>query len=215
MATFGELQVKASARLKDVNNTAVSASDVADVINDAIAQWKLKRFWFNEFEETVTLVQNDPILPALPNGVIPLEIFQEDGIVINYAQSRWPVRKISGSEYDDMNVQGRGIPYAFTQRDDEVELYWYPDAAYSAVVRGLKDYTRFATNGTQNNLSNDFTINAPDLILYETLARLFGEFRQDTKMENYYAARATNQYWNLQRRTRKALKTGRMRVEGF
>lgn len=213
MATFGDLQTKASARLKDADNTAVSAPIVASVVNDAIEYWAKKRFWFNEFQETIALVQNDPKLPALstPN----LYLLKNDGIVIDYANTRWPVRQISPAEYDSVNVQGRGIPYAFCQRNNGYELYWYPDADYSAIVRGVKDYARFAEDGSANTQTNDFTDEAADLILYETLSRLFGEFRQDPKMETYYTNRAKNEYWNLQRQTQRMKSTGRIQVRGF
>lgn len=213
MATLGQLRVKASTRLKDANNTSVSTQDVATIINDAIAYWSREKFWFNEFEETVQLVQNDPVLPALT--VTPLYLFKKDGIVINYASTRWLTRPVSGAQYDEMNVQGRGIPFCYTQRNGQFELYWYPDSNYDAVVRGLKYYEPFAVDGSDDGESDDFTENAPDLILYETLARLFGEFRQDPKMEDYYSNRAKNEYWGLQKRTRRLKSTGRIEVEGF
>lgn len=217
MATFGELQTKASTRLKDANNTAVSSADVADVINDAIQHWSKKRFWFNEFKEDVTLAVGDPVLPALPNNVTPLYLFQENGLVINYASTRWPLAKVSPAEYDDLNAEGKGLPFAWTQRGDglAIELYWYPDVAYTAVARGVKAYDRFATNGNENNLTNDFTVEAPDLILYEALSRLYGEFRQDPKMEEYYSNRAVNEYKNLNGQTRRNKATGRIQVQGF
>lgn len=215
MATFGEIQTKVSTRLKDPNNTSVSAPDVASVINDAIQDWATRRFWFNEFEETVQLVQNDPILPALPNGIVPLYLFKKDGIVINYANTRWLVKKISAAEYDGMNVQGRGIPFAYTYRNGQYELYWYPDATYSAVIRGIKAYDRFREDGSDDSQTNDFLTDAPDLIMYEALSRLYGEFRQDPKMETYYAARTQNEYQNALRQTRRLNGTGRIQVEGF
>lgn len=213
MATFGELATKASTRLKDADNTAVSASDVRDVINDAIQHWSKDRFWFNEFEETVTLTQNNPALTLSTNT--PLYLFQADGVVINFAQTRWPLKKVSGIEYDRMNTQGRGLPFAWTERDNGFEVYWYPDTNYEAIVRGIKAYDRFATDGTADNQSNDFTIQAADLIMYEALSRLFGEFRQDEKMEAYYQARTTNEYKSLKAQTRRDKATGRVNVRGF
>ena len=213
MATFGELQTRASARLKDPDNTSVSASDVANVLNDAIQYWEKERFWFNEFEEPVTLTINDPAFVLAANT--PLYLFKEDGVVINYANARWPLKKVSPAEYDGMNTQGRGLPFAWTERNEGYEVYFYPDVAYTAVVRGIKAYTPFATDGSANNDTNDFTIEAPDLILYEALSRLFGEFRQDPKMETYYANRAINEKKNLKLQTRRRKGTGRIKVEGF
>lgn len=213
MATFGQIQTKVSTRLKDANNTAVSAPDVAAVVNDAIEHWSKKRFWFNEFEEEVTLTVNDPALVLVTNT--PLYLFQEDGVVINYSQTRWPLKKVSPSEYDRANTQGRGLPFIWTQRNNGYEVYWYPDVAYTAVVRGVKAYPEFATDGKENSQSNDFTTQASNLIMYEALSRLYAEFRQDDKMEAYYSARVRNEYQSLKAQTRREKSTGRLQVQGF
>jgi hypothetical protein len=213
MATFGDILTKVVKRLKDPNNVEISSSDVATVINDAIQHWSKIRFWFNEFQDTVTLTANDPVLPTL--SVTPLYLFQQGGITINYAQTRWPLKPVSSLEYDEMNVQGQGIPFAYTERNGGYELYYYPDAAYSAVVRGVKAYEEFATDGSENSQSNDFTTNAADLIIYEALARLFGEIKQDPKMESYYANRAMNEKLSLMKQTNRRKSTGRIAVEGF
>lgn len=212
MATFRELQTKVSARLKDPNNVDVSASDVATVINDAIEHWSKRRFWFNEFEENVTLTVGDPALTLVMNT--PLYLFKEDGVVIDYSNMRWPLTKVSPAEYDRMNVEGNGLPFAWTERNDAYEVYWYPDIAYTAVVRGIVYVAPFELEGQQND-SNIFTINAPDLIMYEALSRLYGEFRQDPKMEDYYANRAMNEEKALKRQTRRDKATGRIQVGGF
>lgn len=209
MATFGELQTKVSTRLKDPNNTSVSVSDVAATINESLQFWSRERFWFNEFEESVTLVQNDPNLPAL--SVTPKYLFENDGIVIDYANTRWPTRHVSGAEYDRINVEGRGIPFAWTFRNSGYELYWYPDAAYSAIVRGVKAYADLVNSGD----TNDFTTNTPDLLMYEALSRLFGEFLQDPNMESYYAARAQNEFQSIKKQTRRGNATGRIHVGGL
>lgn len=213
MATFGGLATKASTRLKDADNTAVSASDVRDVINDAIQHWSKDRFWFNEFEETVTLTQDNPVLTLTTNT--PLYLFQTDGVVIDFAQTRWLLKKVSSAEYDRMNTEGRGLPFAWTERNNQFEVYWYPDTDYTAIVRGIKAYARFATDGSADTSENDFTTQAADLILYEALSRLFGEFRQDEKMEAYYQARTRNEYQSLKAQTRRDKATGRINVRGF
>lgn len=205
MATFAALQNKVSTRLKDPNNEDISAADVATIINDAVAHWSKKLFWFNEFEETVTLTVNDPALPLVTN-TNPVEIFKHGGIVINYAQTRWPLRKVSSEEYDAMNVQGKGIPFVWTYRNDGYQLYWYPDQEYSTIVRGLKSYA--ALSGSSD--MNDFTEEAPDLIIYEALSRLYAEFRQDEKMEAYYSGRAQDQYALLRKETNRRKATGRI-----
>lgn len=213
MATFNEIVSRVNSRLKDPSNVDISASDVAATINDSITEWSKRRFWFNEFKETVTLVVDDPFLPTLPNSITPLFFFKQDGIVIDYAQSRWMVDKVSPEQYDEINVQGRGIPYVYTQRAGRVELYWYPDAAYSAICRGVKAYAPLTLADGSN--TNDWTVYASDLIMYEALSRLMAEFRQDPKMEEYYSNRVLNCATVLQKQTNKNNATGRMDVKGF
>jgi hypothetical protein len=208
MATFGELQTQVSSRLKDPNNTSVSASIVADVLNEALQYWSKKPYWFNEFRDVVTLTEDDPVLTLTTDAQY---VFDTGGITIDYANTRWPVKKITSDEYDCLNVQGRGIPYAWVYRNGGYELYGYPDAAYTALVRGIKNYTDLSGDSD----TNDFTINAPDLLRYEALARLYGEFRQDPKMEAYYAARATNEHTNLRQATNRLNGSGEFQVEGF
>ena len=205
MATFAALQSRVSTRLKDPNNEDVSAADVATVINDAIQHWSKKQFWFNEFKEDVTLTVNDPALVLVTNTA-PVEVFKAGGMVINYAQTRWPLRKVSSENYDAMNVQGKGLPFAWAYRNDGYEVYWYPDQAYTVTVRGLKSYA--ALSGSSD--MNDFTENALDLIVYEALSRAYAEFRQDDKMEGYYSGRAKNEYMTLRNETNRRRATGRL-----
>lgn len=213
MATFGELKTKVATRLKDPSYQSTNSTDVADVLNDSIQHWSKDRFWFNEFQETVTLTQNNPVLTLVTNT--PLYLFQADGVVINYAQARWPLKKISSVEYDRLNTEGRGLPFTWTERNNGFEVYWYPDADYTTIVRGIRAYDRFATDGSQDSNSDDFTINANDLIMYEALSRLYGELRQDPNMENYYQARAQNEYKSLKAQTRRDKGTGQINVIGF
>lgn len=215
MATFGELKNKVSLRLKDPNNVEqfTTAPIVATALNDAIDYWSKRRYFFNEFEETVALVENNPVLPPLTTT--SKYFLNPDGIVLDYASTRWIVKQVSPFEYDRMNVEGRGIPFAYCERNDGYELYYYPDNAYNAIVRGIKGYDDFATDGSQDATSNDFTTNAPDLIMYEALSRLYGEMKQDDKMESYYAARAQNEHNSLIRESNRKKMSGRITAEGF
>lgn len=210
MTTLGTLVTRVSARLKDPSFTAVTRAEVVAVINDAITFYADDRFAFNEFEETVPLTAGNPLLTLVTN-IDPERIYNTNGIVINYASNRWPLNKISSEEYDALNVQGRGIPFAWTWRNGKYEVYYYPDAAYSAVVRGLKSYPPLALDAD----TNDFTDSADNLIMYESLSRLYAEFRQDDKMEAYYTGKAASEYRNLQKKKRNLVGTGRIQVGGL
>lgn len=213
--TLGPLVTRIFARLKDPTFTSISRAEGIAVINDAITFYSDFHFFFNEFKEDVTLVIDNPVLPALVTNINPTLIFNTGGIVINYGSMRWDTLKISSEEYDARNVQGQGIPYAWTFRAGQYELYYYPDAAYTAVVRGLKSYTAFPTAQSDPNdaLTNDFLVNAANLIMYEALSRLVAEFRQDDKMEAYYSGRAKNEFDDLKKQTRRLIGTNRIQVE--
>lgn len=207
MATLGTLVTRVSARLKDPNFTAVSRAEVVNVINDAIDFYGNSRFVFNEFEETVNLTTGNPELVLVTNTT-PERIFKTNGIVINYGKIRWRVAKVSSQEYDALNVEGTGIPFAWTWRNGKYYVYYYPSADYQAIVRGLKTYAALANDAD----TNDFTDHADRLIMYETLSRLSSEFRQDDKMEAYYTAKAKQEYDSLQTRKRQLVGTGRIQV---
>lgn len=207
MSTFVELKVEVARLLKDPNNQAVSAADIGAAINAAIRKWKKKKFWFNSFDEDVTLSVNDPVLPA-PSGITIQRLFKTNGVVINYASSRWLVEKVSPQQYDAMNCQGKGIPFAYTYRDEGHELYYYPDAAYTARLRGLKDYDDLVDDAD----ANDFTEDGEDIVLFEAAARCYAFYRQDEKMATYYENRTQDVKREFFAETNARLGTGRLDV---
>jgi len=195
MTALGTLTTRIAQKLLDTGNVVVSAPSIIDAVNESVRFWKRRSFWFNEFEETVVLSTNDPMLNLLT--VTPLVVFENQGVVIIDQDERYDVTKVSSAIYDAANDEQQGRPYIWTYRNDGYELFYYPDEAYSAVVRGIKDYSAFATDGTDNALSNDFTDEAEDLIVYEALSRIHGGIRQDEKMEAYFRRLATDEYNNL------------------
>jgi hypothetical protein len=206
MATFGELQTRVSGRLLDPNHTAVPAPDVAASINTAIDYWKQRRFWFNESEYVSVLSVNNPVVNDWPSDFL-YEI-REGGFTIDYSNMRWPLTKINSRQYDVMNTQGLGLPRYITARDGQHEVYLYPDQPYDLVIRYVKDYPDLVGI----NDENDFTVFADQLIMYEALARMSAEFRQDDKMEAYYKLAADREYKSLKQRTNSVFSTGRLTV---
>lgn len=207
--TLLTLVTRVSARLKDPNFTAVSKLEVVAVINDAIDFYSNSRFAFNEFKETVTLNIGDMVVPALTTNTDPDRIFQTDGMVINYSSAKWPLMKVSSDEMDRLDVQGQGMPYAWTWRNGGYEVYYRPDVAYDLIIRGLKSYAPLVLDTDHN----DFTDNAGVLIMNETLSRLFAQFRQDDKMEGYFTAAALQEFKSLQTTKRRLVATGRIQVQ--
>lgn len=207
MATFGTLKTRVSTRLKDPSYTAVSESEVAAAINAAVKYYSDERFWFNTFVETVTLTVGSPTL-ALATNTTAQRILK-GGVAINYSNQRYVLSQVSSEEYDRGNIQALGMPSAWVYRDSGFEVYPYPNLAYNVIVRGLKVYADLSATGD----TNDFTTNAEDLVIYEALSRLYGEVRQDDKMEAYYTARAKEEKDKLKRYTNRMNATGRLQVE--
>lgn len=207
MTNLGTLVTRISARLKDPNFTAVTRAEVIAVINDAISFYSNERFRFNEFEEQVNLTTGNPELTLVTNTT-PERIFKTNGIVVVYGKIRWRLAKVSSQEYDALNVEGTGIPFAWTYRDGKYYVYYYPSGDFAAIVRGLKAYTALSADSD----SNDFTEKGDRLIMYETLSRLYSEFRQDDKMESYYTAKAKAEFDSLKASERAVVGTGKIQV---
>ena len=232
MPTFGALQTKISKKLIDANNTAISASDVGDAINDALHYWKFRRFWFNERQTVLTMEVNDPFVllygqtnSNYPNApVLPqyfLYEFPDDGFVIYYSQLRYTMKKRNPKVFDDQAIgsvtgtgstgSGAGLPFIYTFRNMSYEFYFYPNIAYSLYVNYIADYVDLV-NATD---TNDFTNYADRLLMYEALSHLMGENRQDQNLENAYFAKADREYQNIKMRGFNQVETGELVTESI
>lgn len=206
MATFGEMQTYVSARLIDPQNTAVGASSVADAINESIRYWKLRRFGFNEAKDTVPLTLNDPIIPLPTDFLVPFS--DDDGFYIEYSGVRYPLRKITQQQYDNLYLtNGYGLPRWYARSGDgNYLLYPIPNVAYDIGRHYMKEYPPLVADSD----TNDFTDNAARLIELWTLANLQGELRQDEKMEAYYRKAANDEYRQLRVLSDKQNGTGKL-----
>jgi len=210
MATFGEIQTDIADMLLDPSNTAVSASIVATAINNSIAYWKFRRFWFNTAVYDSTMIAQDPKI-YLPTGFL-VELPMNDGFVISYSNSLYPIIKRNPRDYDEIySANGYGMPRIYRLKAGEYNVYPLPDQAYTCKVWYLKDYANLVNSGD----TNDFTNNASQLITYWAASKLFAERRQDDKMEAYYSARAQDEYKNLQIRNEKANSSGHITIHSI
>ncbi len=207
MATFGELKTKISKRLQDTQGTAVSTSDVADAINTAITFWKKQKLWFNEASTTISLTLGNPIISGLPSD-FQFEL-SDNGFVIEKSKMRYILKKVPPVQYDNENIEGNGLPEIYTWKAGVFYVYPYPQEAYTTKVYYIKEYADLAND----NDTNDFTINADQLIMYEALSRLHGEMRQDEKMEAYYSARAQEEFSNLSSFGKRKSGSGQLTIE--
>lgn len=206
MATLAELQSQVSSRLLDPQNVAVPLASVTAAINDAIAYWKFRRFWFNEVHDTAILTAQDPDFPYPDDFLVPA--LQDDGFYIQYSGIRYPLSKVSESYYDARFLStGYGLPKFYARiGDDEYQCYPIPDSNYTVGRHYLRDYEDLSSDSD----TNDFTEKAPRLIMLWATANLTGELRQDDKMEGYFRAAAQDEYRQLRVMTDKANSAGRL-----
>ncbi len=201
MATLGDIVTRIQARLFDANGTAVGISEIVPAVNAAIKYYKQNRFFFNQKSLVIPLVAQNPVLP-LPSDFL-CEIPQS-GITIEFAQVRYPVRKVTPEVYDSVVTFSYGIPDVYTNRAGQIEFFPYPDIAYNARLLYLKDYPDLVNLAD----SNDFTVNADQMITYNALMRLHGELRQDPTMADYYMNQARTEFNQLSARTSKLNASG-------
>ena len=208
MATnFGQLTTYVSKRLIDPSNTAVDVSDVQEAINDSIAYWKFRRFWFNEAAETVTLTQSNPTIPLTANYLCPS--IQDDGFNILYGGVKYPLVKVDIATMDSLYLSnGYGLPRWYARMANlEYQVYPIPDTNYPTDLYQLNDYPALVNP----NDSNDFTNNAKRLIALWSLGNLISELRQDTPGSgDYYRSAAQDEYRNLRVLTNKKNAAGKL-----
>lgn len=209
MAVFGELQTAISKRLLDANNTAVSSSDTAAALNDTIAYYKFKRFWFNEAQSTQTMTLDDATIPLPSDFLMPA--YDDGSFIISYSDQRYPLKKVNQVTYDAQFFDnGNGLPQIYARVGGGYECYPIPDRAYSVIVRYLKDYD--AIDAANYNAVNDFITNAPRLLVLWSCANLIAELRQDDKMEAYFRKASMNEENNLLSRTNKENGSGSISI---
>lgn len=195
MATLGSLRGLIADRLQDPNYQSISASSVNAVINDSLRFYKFRRYWFNETEDDLPCTVNDPILPSLPSDF--LYELNRGGLSIYYSNAVYPLVKIDTERFDNLNTEGLGMPAFYVYRNNQIELYPYPNVAYSVKLRYIKDYADLVNDVDYN----DFTTIADRVILYDALSRIYAEYKQDPNMESYYSARAENEEANILKRS--------------
>jgi len=208
-AQLGDIQARIGARLQDRTFQSIPLADVTDIINQSLAYYKYKRFWFNEAVTTITLNQGDPLVPNIPADF--LEELPNGGLVIHYSTVHYLIEKRSSFIFDGEDVQGVGLPYIYCFRNGSFYLYFYPNIAYSLIFRYLRDYQPFA-NVTD---TNDFLTYADRMIEYNALSRIYSEYKQDATMEQYYTARADDEERNLRRRSSALTGTGTLTLQSY
>ena len=203
MATFLDIQTAVSKRLLDPLYESVSQADVASAINDSIAYWKYKRFWFNEAYGQVTATQSTGPIPLPADFLVPATDY--DGFNIEYSAMRYPLQKLTQGQYDGIYLtNGTGLPRMYARVGQDYVLYPLPDRDYDINCHYLRDYDPLVDDGD----TNDFTDYADRLLTLWTTADLVFEIRRDFDAENLFRQRAQVEYQELQTMTRKSNASG-------
>lgn len=210
MATFGELKTDVSKRILDPSNTAVSSSDVAASINDALRYWKYREFWFNRVSDTVTLTIEDATIPLTGNFLVATK---DDGaFTIQYSDMRYPLVKITDTEYNYIFLDnGYGMPDVYARVGQEFKLYPIPDRAYTLRRDYLKDYDDLVSDSD----TNDFTVYAGRLLMLWSCANVIAEFRRDMDMEAYFRTAARDEFNQLIMMTTQSNASGKLTIDSY
>lgn len=208
MANLGAIQSYVAKRLIDPNGTAVDAEDVKIGINESIRYWKLRRFWFNEVNDTATLTAGSAAFPYPADFLVPA--LKDDGFAIEYGSIRFPLSKVSKPQYDNSYISNsKGLPRWYARMaNQEYQCFPIPNVDYVVQRHYLKDYADLVNSSDEN----DFTQNADRLLKLWTLSNLTQELRQDTQQASYYRTAANDEYISLQSFTNKANAAGKLTI---
>jgi len=209
MATLGQMKSTIGDVLQDTSFMSISASSVTSVINDAISYYKNRRYWFNEIKTDLTTTVGNPVLAGVPSDF--LREIERGGLSIVYGNSIYSLAKVSTESYDILDNGGSGLPRVYTYRNNQIELYTYPDAAYTLRLRYIKDYAELS----QDSDTNDFMTHADRMVRYNALSRIYAEYKQDEKMEAYYTAKADDEEKNLLKRSNALSGSGTLVKDSF
>lgn len=210
MATFVQVTTAVSKKLLDPNNTAVALSDVQDAVNESVAYWKFKRFWFNTVRDSATLTPQVGSIPLPTNFLVPF--LDDGGFEIEYSNARYLLRKLDQTTYDGLWLgNGYGRPSYYSNLSGTYNVYPLPDQAYTIRRNYLEDYPALTVDGD----TNDFLTNANLLIQYWTLAKMFRDNRQDSTMSEAFFNSAQDEYANLSIMTTKSNATGGLLLHTF
>ena len=188
MATFGELKTQIAQKLTDGDLQYPSSTQIGQVINNVIDDYENGHFWFLDTYTTITLNIDDPVVPDIPADFKSEK--NPGGLVILYNQLRYPLISKKPDIFDSINIEGQGLPYIYTYRNQRFEVYFYPDQEYTLYL----NYRKFVPDLSADGDSNDFTIYTPRLIVYASLEEIYATFKRDPDMAEYYGKRKEQEF---------------------
>lgn len=205
MATLQQIRERVSRKLQDPDNTDRSVAVINDEINRSIDYYQNYRFWFNEDQANITLNVDDNVVPNIPSDLI--SELQVNGLLLIDSQVKIDLIKLLPNDFFERDQDQTGRPYFYTYRNGEFLVFPTPQQAYPVRFRYLKSYTDLVNDSD----TNDFTDNAPDLIMLHTLKNLYAEDKQDSQYASYYAELERSELMALRERTDNLNGTGRIK----
>lgn len=206
MATLKQIRDRVARKSQDADFTALSASVVDSEINRAIRYYQNQQFWFNENLTTITLTAGSNIVPNIPSDVI--SELQVNGLTLIDQQVKIDLKKMPTNLFMERDFNQTGRPMFYTYRNRQYLLQPIPQEAYTLQFRWLKLYADLVND----NDTNDFTINAEDLIMLHTLKSIYAEDKEDTERGMYYQGLEDSELKSLQKRNDDRLSTGELTV---
>ncbi len=214
MTSFGDLITEVAEKIDQSllgSNPTATTSPAARAINRAIDYFEPERFWFNEATTSITLTTGDPTVPNLPSDFL-FEV-ENGGLAINFSSTRYPIQRISVRDYDRVNVEGLGLPYLYKTFGKQIDLYFFPDQAYTLELRYIKEYTNLVNDAD----TNDWTDNAQRLIVAKALEDLYLDSRHSLPggLHDQYKQKRIDEHNQLKDKTGQLSTTGTLETEGF
>lgn len=205
MTTFSQLKTD----IANILNDPVADTFIGDAINASVRYYQKKRFWFNESTASITLNENDPVVPNIPSD-FQYEI-DKDGLVIEDSSQFYPLLKVSNFQYDLETVESQGRPYIYRNRANVLELYFQPDQAYTLRLFYIKKYPDLSADGD----TNDFTDNAEELIKAHSLYILYRDYRRNAELSVFYKNVADDELNTLYEESNARVTTGSIVSDGL
>lgn len=208
MATLAEIRNRVLSKLDDGSIQRPTSAQVTDQINSVIDYYNNHKFWFSEAVATLTTTANNPVLSLA--SITDFKSFQQqNAITIVDSNTRFPLKQVDPVYYDSVNSTATGRPTMFTYRNGQVNLYYYPDKAYTTFVYYKKTYANLVNDSD----TNDFTNYAARLIEYKTLADCLRDYRSDFERSAVYEAQAQKELTTVQAESYDRSATGMLATE--
>jgi hypothetical protein len=180
---------------------------IADAINSTIRFYEQNHFWFNENVATITLNTGDPVIPDLPSDFLT-EVLN-GGLNIIDGQSHYKLGKINIIQYEANNSESTGIPSLYINRNDQLEIYPFPDKDYVLKLFYIQSFPDLVNDSD----TNPWTINAPRLIEAKTIEDLWLNQRKDIERWQFFKAKTNEEFRQIQKLNIKRVSTGTLVTE--